>query len=167
MKELIIDVREADEFCNHHITGALNIPLSSFKQVAPNILSNLPQDLKLALVCGGGRRGQEGLNLVLSLNMYPTEQSRIYPDGMRGWIKDHGLDTISHGENIAVVKYFFLIIAMLTAISLGCAILISPKFNIGIGIAAFFLLFAALKRVFPFYFLIMIAPWNRGKYLKS
>ncbi len=46
MAQVMIDVREHDEFASEHVDGAINIPLSTFSTMAPGVLSGLPTGLK-------------------------------------------------------------------------------------------------------------------------
>lgn len=48
----LIDVREPDEFANQRIEGAVNHPLSALNPAA------LPQDRRLVLQCGSGKRSE-------------------------------------------------------------------------------------------------------------
>jgi rhodanese-related sulfurtransferase len=59
--EVIIDVREENEYELSHIKGAVNIPLSQFRER----LNEIPKDKKVYLHC---RSGQRSYNAVLILN---------------------------------------------------------------------------------------------------
>lgn len=54
---LVVDVREANEFAQGHIPGALNMPLSSFQ---PSRLPT-PEGRMLVLACLGGKRSAMAL----------------------------------------------------------------------------------------------------------
>ena len=55
---VVVDVREADEFADGHIPGAVNMPLSTFQA------SKLPHfaGKKLVLTCLGGKRSAMALD---------------------------------------------------------------------------------------------------------
>ena len=55
---LVIDVREADEFADGHIPGAVNMPLSTFQ---PTKLPD-PGGKRLVLTCLGGKRSAMALD---------------------------------------------------------------------------------------------------------
>lgn len=55
---LVIDVREADEFTQGHIPGAINMPLSTFQ---PSDLPN-PAGRTVVLNCLGGKRSGMALD---------------------------------------------------------------------------------------------------------
>jgi rhodanese-related sulfurtransferase len=57
-KALVVDVREADEFADGHIPGALNMPLSSFQ---PSRLPR-PEGKVVVLNCLGGKRSGMALD---------------------------------------------------------------------------------------------------------
>jgi len=55
---LLVDVREPDEFAAGHITGAVNLPLSSF---SPSIVPDAG-DRTVVLQCAGGKRSGMALD---------------------------------------------------------------------------------------------------------
>lgn len=57
-KALVVDVREADEFADGHIPGAVNLPLSTFQ---PSRLPD-PGGKTLVLNCLGGKRSGMALD---------------------------------------------------------------------------------------------------------
>jgi rhodanese-related sulfurtransferase len=62
---LVIDVREQDEWDNHHIQGATLVPLATI----PNAIDKLCQDRNkpIYLYCQRGRRSHQAALMLLSL----------------------------------------------------------------------------------------------------
>jgi len=60
-KATIIDVREVDEFNQGHIKGAINMPLSQFREQ----LNQLPKDQPLYLHCKSGQRSYNAVKILL------------------------------------------------------------------------------------------------------
>jgi rhodanese-related sulfurtransferase len=52
---LLVDVREAHEFRNGHIPGAVNVPMS----VLPVRVNELPKDREVHIVCQSGGRSMQ------------------------------------------------------------------------------------------------------------
>lgn len=84
---LLIDVREPSEFEAERISGAINMPLSSFDPAA------LPQDggKRLILSCAGGVRSISALNAARNAGLDLQEH---LGGGLRAW-KAAGLPTES------------------------------------------------------------------------
>lgn len=74
----IIDVREADEFKQGHIPGAINIPLSQLQ----TRLSEIPQDSPVFLYCRSGMRSKQA-GRILSRNGYRNAAHLI--GGIMAW----------------------------------------------------------------------------------
>ena len=79
----LVDVREADEFADGHIPGAVNLPLSAFKaeQLPP------PSEVPVVLMCRSGRRAGQALAIVEATGR--TDVGR-YPGSMIEWTEKNG-----------------------------------------------------------------------------
>ena len=87
MEKVIIDVREKDEFKNEHVSGAINLPLSSFPQDAPPLLENLG-DKKIIVMCLSGKRAAMAFDHIKNMSNLSLENYEVYPDGIKGWQKE-------------------------------------------------------------------------------
>jgi len=80
-KAVIVDVREHDEWLNHHIAGATLLPLSAFD---PAKIPAIPEGKKLVLHCRSAQRcGVAAAKLVDS--GYKGEINRL-AGGINAWI---------------------------------------------------------------------------------
>ena len=79
----LVDVREADEFANGHIPGAVNLPLSAFKaeQLPP------PSEVPVVLMCRSGRRAGQALAIVEATG---RSDVGLYPGSMIEWTEKNG-----------------------------------------------------------------------------
>ena len=79
----LVDVREADEFANGHIPGAVNLPLSAFKaeQLPP------PSEVPVVLMCRSGRRAGQALAIVEATGRTDVG---LYPGSMIEWTEKNG-----------------------------------------------------------------------------
>lgn len=66
MKQLIVDVREPDEFSSGHVNGALNIPLSQLNAQNPQ-LHQIAKNQPLVLYCRSGNRSAMAIQILTSL----------------------------------------------------------------------------------------------------
>lgn len=72
----IVDVREAHEFANGHIPGAVNLPLSTFDP------TELPTGKPIVLVCQAGSRSLKALQRARAEGV---EDIHHYAPGTGGW----------------------------------------------------------------------------------
>lgn len=93
MREVIIDVREQDEYKAEHVPRSINVPLSYFGTMAPGVLSNL-SDAKVVLLCRSGKRAQMAASEGKKLGFEPVGGYHIYPGGILAW-KEKGGETIA------------------------------------------------------------------------
>lgn len=82
---LLLDVREADEYENGHIPGAVNIPLSELQ----NRLSEVDREKPIVVVCARGGRSAMAIEF-----MTANDFDGLYnlSDGTMGWV-EQGLPT--------------------------------------------------------------------------
>jgi rhodanese-related sulfurtransferase len=66
VSNVIIDVREAGEFSNGHVKGALNIPPSQLMSGAKQ-LANIPKDASIIVYCLSGSRSNVAAHILHSL----------------------------------------------------------------------------------------------------
>ena len=78
--DLLIDVREADEFAASHMGGARNIPLNTLEEKLPLSVKN--KALPLVLVCDTGGRANRALAVAKKLGY---EQAQVLGGGLKSW----------------------------------------------------------------------------------
>jgi rhodanese-related sulfurtransferase len=79
---LIIDVREAHEWLEHHIEGARHLPLGELM----HRLHELPRDRDILLICRSGNRSAQALRL---LRTQRFERVFNVSGGMLSWLRAH------------------------------------------------------------------------------
>lgn len=66
MDRVIIDVREPEEYDEHHVAGAVNIPPSELMAGAKK-LEGIAKDTELILYCRTGSRSNVGIQILQQL----------------------------------------------------------------------------------------------------
>jgi rhodanese-related sulfurtransferase len=83
----ILDVRQPEEWLDHHIPGSTLIPLGEL----PARLSELPEDKEILVVCRSGNRSAEGRDILLEAGF---EQVTSMAGGLTEW-RSAGYPTVS------------------------------------------------------------------------
>ena len=82
-RNVIIDVRERDEFAAEHIVGSINVPLTEFDRLAPSKIGAL-EDQPITLMCRSGKRAELAASRLAQLGVTPKELA-IYEGGIIAW----------------------------------------------------------------------------------
>ncbi|GIK72714.1 MAG: hypothetical protein BroJett021_17020 [Chloroflexota bacterium] len=75
---LLIDVREANEYAEGHIPGAINIPIRTLTQN----LDKIPADRPVFVYCASGHRAGTAL---AALGLLGYDNIKSFPPGWKGW----------------------------------------------------------------------------------
>ena len=85
MSEVIIDVREPHEFEGNHATNSINVPLSSFNSLAPEILKHF-KDSKIVFMCHSGARAMQALMQAKKIGCRSEQKCEVYSGGIIRWM---------------------------------------------------------------------------------
>lgn len=158
--EIIIDVRERDEFVAEHIQGALHMPLSSFDTVAPGVLPYI-KERKLVFMCTAGPRAELAMANLPKMGFHDNSQCRVYPGGLTAWKKE-GKPTIKSGKQpLPILRQVQLIAGSIILLTVALGYWVAPGF---LAIAAFFgagLTVAGLTGFCGMAKLLALMPWNK------
>lgn len=83
----ILDVREPDEWQEHHIPGSTLIPLGDL----PNRLNEVPEDQEVIVVCRSGNRSRSGRDILLNAGFSTVTSMN---GGLNDW-RASGYETVS------------------------------------------------------------------------
>ncbi len=158
-KEVIIDVRERDEFEAEHVEGAILVPLSQFAFLAPGVLNAL-SDRKVVLFCRSGNRANLALNQISQLG-YGDIEARVYEGGLLSWKKE-GKKTIARQNNhLPIMRQVQIVAGSGVFLFALLGALVAPLWSFG---AAFFgagLVLAGTTGFCGMAELLARLPWNR------
>jgi rhodanese-related sulfurtransferase len=97
MTEVILDVRERDEFEAEHIEHSINVPLSHFASTAPGVLNQL-REREVRVLCRSGTRAKLAVEQINQMGYSDKVNARIYEGGILEW-KRQGKATTKKGRN--------------------------------------------------------------------
>lgn len=86
MNEVIIDVRERDEYELEHVENSINVPLSAFTTIAPGVLNQL-ENRKIVFMCRSGVRSQQAFEQAKGLGFDDAHIYSTYEGGLMRWIE--------------------------------------------------------------------------------
>lgn len=86
MEQVIIDVREQDEFAAGHVKGSIWVPLSSFAHCAPGVLQRLTGK-KVVIMCRSGNRAALALEQIKNMGFSGQLDAEIYEGGLLEWTR--------------------------------------------------------------------------------
>lgn len=161
MKEVVIDVRERDEFDAEHIEGSVNIPLSQLNLLGPGILTHF-MDRKIIIMCRSGNRARMAMSQAESLGFKPSGGYSVYEGGILDW-KRQGKDVVSYKKGhmpILRQTHFGAGLIVLASVLLGS--FVNPLFYMLAGAVGIGLSFAGLSGICLMSNLLAYMPWNKN-----
>jgi rhodanese-related sulfurtransferase len=134
MKEIILDVRERDEFEAEHVAGSIHVPLSHFASMAPGVLEQV-REKSIVILCRSGARARIALEQSRQLGFADLPKVRIFEGGVMEW-KRQGLPTISRKRShLPLMRQVQLIAGSVVLTASLAAYWVHPAFSF---LAAFF-----------------------------
>jgi rhodanese-related sulfurtransferase len=161
-KDVIIDVRERDEFAIEHIDHSINVPLSVFISMAPGILYQL-KDKKVVFMCRSGARANQARNIAQGLGFNDVHTYEVYDGGIIKW-QQAGNPVVkkTHSAPLPLMRQVQLVIGLGVLICGVLAVIVSPLFVYGAVAFGAGLTMAGLTGFCPLAKLISQMPWNRS-----
>ncbi|MDD5656257.1 MAG: rhodanese-like domain-containing protein [Elusimicrobia bacterium] len=161
-EEVILDVREEDEFMAQHAPGSVWVPLSRFGRLAPGVLQTLV-GRRVLLMCRGGNRARLALAQIEQLGFGGQLSARVYEGGILEWARSGKPVTENRGCRLPILRQVQLIV--------GLGVLAAVLLSFGVDrrlawVAAFFglgLTLAGLTGFCPLAELVGRLPWNRAR----
>lgn len=162
MSEVIIDVREKDEFLAEHVEHAINVPLSAFNTMAPGVLNQV-KDRRLVFMCRTGIRANQALHLAKGLGYDDVHSYRVFDGGLLEWKKQGGEVKKGMKSPFNLMQQTQMTIGLMTFVFALLAILVNPNFSYLVLFVGAGLFYAGLTGTCAVATLIGMAPWNKPK----
>lgn len=161
MDEIIIDVREKDEFRCEHVSGSINLPLSTFNHDAPALLGKFG-DRKIIIMCLSGNRARMAHDNIKVMKHLNLENFEIFPRGIKGW-KEEGKEVISLTKKpISIMRQVQIAAGSLIVLGGILGTQLNPNFWYLSGFVGLGLTFAGVTGTCAMAGLLKLMPWNNA-----
>lgn len=161
MSEVIIDVRERDEFEAEHVEHSINVPLSHFAAVAPGVMNQLTEK-KVSVLCRSGNRAKLAVEQIRQMGYADKVSASVYEGGILEW-KEQGKPTIQRRRNhLPIMRQVQLVAGSMVLATTLLGAFVNPWF---LAISGFFgagLTFAGATGFCGMAMLLAKMPWNRS-----
>jgi len=161
MTEVIIDVRERDEYMIEHIKASINVPLSGFTTIAPGILNQL-KDRQILLICRSGIRAAQALEQVKNLGFNDIHSYRVFDGGIVEWKKQGNDVDKAVKAPLPIMRQMQIIVGVLLVIFASLATFVNSWFSVATILFGGGLLMAGLTGNCAVAGLLIKAPWNKA-----
>jgi rhodanese-related sulfurtransferase len=161
MNEVILDVRERDEFEAERIEHSINLPLSHFDSIAPGVLAQV-EGKGVVILCRSGARARLALERLQVLGYTKKIPFRIYEGGILEWKREGGATLRKKRAHLPIMRQVQLIAGSCVFISTMLGALVHPGF---LAISGFFgagLAFAGATGFCGLAIVLSKMPWNRN-----
>lgn len=165
MSQVIIDVREPDEFKAEHIPGAVLVPLSKFAELAPSALEKIAQSGNtnpVLLICRAGSRAKIAQKQIEQMGFSGQIRTEVFPGGILEWKKQGRPIEITRKAPLPIMRQVQLVVGPGVLVFALLSLYVHPAFA---WLAAFFgagLTLAGATGFCGMAELLCRMPWNRG-----
>jgi rhodanese-related sulfurtransferase len=161
MDQVIIDVREKDEFDAEHVPGSVWLPMSHFDRAAPGVLQTLV-GRRVLLMCRSGNRAKLAQAKVEQLGFGGQLETEVFAGGLIEWKKRGQPVEAGHGTSVSIIRQVQLVVGPCVLAASLLSLAWDHRFA---WVAAFFgagLTFAGITGLCPLAELLAFMPWNRS-----
>lgn len=161
MSEVIIDVRERDEYELEHVKHSINVPLSVFTTVAPGVLNQL-KDKEIMFMCRSGARAMQAQEQAKGLGFNDAHSYSIYPGGLMAWMEAGNEVQKGQKAPLPLMRQMQIIVGSLLVIFASLGTFINPWFSVATIAFGGGLLWAGVTGNCAVAAMLARAPWNRA-----
>ncbi|MBI5240084.1 MAG: rhodanese-like domain-containing protein [Elusimicrobia bacterium] len=161
MDQVIIDVREKEEFAAEHVPGSVCLPMSHFNELAPGLLQCL-KTKRLLLMCRSGRRAELAKDQLAQLGFGDIE-AEVFAGGILEWRKLGRPVTAGRCAPLPILRQVQLVVGPCVLAASVLSLWLDPRFA---WAAAFFgagLTMAGATGWCPLAGLLAAMPWNKSR----
>ena len=161
MQQVIVDVREADEFKNERVPGSIHLPLSQLDWVAPGVMVPL-KHCAIVLMCRSGNRAKLALERLMALKLIEPSRAEVFQGGILEWKKQGRLVEGEAALVLPLMRQVQLVAGLIIVVGSVLTILVNPNWIylplfVGVGLA-----FAGFSGFCGMALLLQRMPWNRA-----
>lgn len=160
MSEVIIDVREKDEFEAEHIEFSIHVPLSQFALVAPGVLNQLTEK-NVVIMCRAGSRAKIAETQIAQMGYSDKIKTSVFEGGILRW-KELGKPTIiAKAGHLPLLRQVQLTAGSMILVSVALAVAVNTNFLYATVFIGGGLTLAGATGFCGMSNLLAIMPWNR------
>lgn len=162
MSEVIIDVRERDEFALEHVENSINVPLSTFSTVAPGVLNQL-KDRQVTFMCRGGLRATQAHEQAKGLGFNDAHTFSVYEGGIVKWI-DEGKPVMKKtGKSpLPLMRQMQILMGIMFVIFSTLGAFVDPMYSVATILFGLGLFYAGTTGDCAVAAVLAKAPWNKA-----
>lgn len=162
MSEVIIDVRERDEFALEHVEHSINVPLSVFAMVAPGVLNQL-KDKKIMFICFSGVRSEQAKNLASNMGFNEEHEYTTFDGGLKQW-KSEGRNVVEGvSQNmLPLQRQVQIVIGLIVTATGALGVWYDHWFALLSALTGFGLFLAGATGYCLMAQIVALMPWNRS-----
>ena len=160
MEQVILDVREQDEFTAEHIPGSVWVPLSQFGQCAPGVLQSLAGK-RITLMCRSGNRAKLALEQISQLGFGGQISAEVYPGGILEWVRQGKTVETRGSATLPIMRQVQLAAGLLVLVSVLLSFYVDRRIAWAAAFVGGGLSFAGLTGFCGLARLLAVMPWNK------
>lgn len=159
--QVIIDVRESDEFEAEHIPGSIHIPLARFERTVAQTIAQLPSDCEIVIMCRSGKRAAMAMDQISKLKSNAASRASVFEGGILKWKELNRPTQTKKANHFPIMRQVQLIAGLLMIVSVIFGYWVSPSFLLIGGFVGLGLTTAGATGFCGMARLLAHAPWNR------
>jgi len=161
MSEVIIDVRERDEYEQEHVKNSINVPLSVFTTVVPGVLNQL-RDREITFMCRSGARAAQAHEQAKGMGFNDAHTYKVYPGGILAWIESGNEIQAAGKAPLPLMRQMQIIVGTLLVIFASLGAFVNPWFSVATIVFGGGLLMAGVTGNCAVAAMLARAPWNKA-----
>jgi rhodanese-related sulfurtransferase len=161
LDQVVIDVREFDEYEAEHIPGSLHRPLAQFQGETQKILQEIAADSEIIIMCRRGPRAEIALKHALKTGLIEGSRISVFKGGILEWKKQGRTLHSKNASHFPIMRQVQIVAGSLVGVSIALGYYVNPAYLaigafVGLGLA-----FAGITGFCGMAVLLGYAPWNR------
>ena len=162
MEQVILDVREQDEFAAERVPGSIWVPLSNFGHTAPGVLQSLVGK-KILIMCRSGNRARLALAQITQLGFGGQVKAEVFEGGIIEWARQGKPVTIGKGSRLPLMRQVQVAAGLIVFSSVVLGFASDQRFFWLAGFVGAGLTFAGFTGFCGLAKLLALMPWNKSR----
>jgi len=160
MEQIILDVREQDEFAAQRVPGSIWVPLSQFSHTAPGVLQSMV-GRSVLIMCRSGNRAKLALKQIAQLGFDGQLSAEVYEGGILEWVRQ-GKPVITGGAvRLPIMRQVHVTAGLLVLLSVLLGFAVDQRISWAAAFVGAGLTFAGVTGFCGLAKLLMLMPWNK------